>query len=300
MSANLLLGYALSAAAGPGDDPVAEARAAERLGFDFVALADHPVGGHPSYETLTLLTWLAARTERIGIAAKVLGVPFRRPAMVAKSAESVQRLSGGRLILGLGGGYSDDEIAALGAPVPSPRAKVDGMAEAIEIMHRIWSGPEVTYHGRVHSVEKLTMSPRPAHPIPIWLGTYGPRALAATGRLADGWIPSLGFAAPAAIPEMLDRIRTAAVAAGRAPDAVRAIYNVPVALARSGARAADTVTGSAAEIVEQLREFGDLGFTGFNLVVAPGQLEAVATEVLPALGRGTGRSAMTGTEIRSG
>ena len=283
MSANFLVGYALAAAAGPGTDPVTEAQAAERLGFDFVASADHPVGDHPTYETLTLLAWVAAHTERIGIAAKVLGVPFRRPAMVAKAAESLQRLSGGRLILGLGGGHSDDEIAALGAPVPSPRAKVDGMSEAIEIMHRIWSGPDVTYRGRIHSVENLTMSPRPAHPIPVWLGTYGPRALAATGRLADGWIPSLGFAAPAKVPEMLNRIRAAAVAAGRAPDAVRAIYNVPVALARPGTRAADSVTGSAADIAGQLREFGTLGFTGFNLVVAPGQIEAVAAEVLPAL-----------------
>jgi alkanesulfonate monooxygenase SsuD/methylene tetrahydromethanopterin reductase-like flavin-dependent oxidoreductase (luciferase family) len=283
MSANHLIGCSLSTAAGPGADPVADAQAAERLGFDFVASADHPAGGDPTYETLTLLAWVAARTERIGIAAKVLGVPFRRPAMVAKAAESLQRFSGGRLILGLGGGYADEEIAALGAPVPSPRAKVDGMAEAIEIMHRIWSGPDVTYRGRVHSVENLTMSPRPAAAIPIWLGTYGPRALAATGRLADGWIPSLGFAAPSEIAGMLDRIRAAAVDAGRAPDAVRAIYNVPVTLDRRAGRATGTVTGSAAAVVEQLHEFTALGFTGLNLVVAPGQLEAVAADVLPAL-----------------
>lgn len=203
--------------------------------------------------------------------------------MVAKSAESLQRLSGGRLILGLGGGYDDNEIAALGAPVTSARTKVDGMAEAIEIMHRVWSGPDLTYRGRVHSVENLTMTPRPVHPIPIWLGTYGPRALAATGRLADGWIPSLGFAGPSMIAGMLDRIRTAAVDAGRAPDAVRAIYNVPVTLGRRAARATGTVTGSAADVAGQLREFTALGFTGFNLVVAPGQIEAVAADVLPAL-----------------
>jgi alkanesulfonate monooxygenase SsuD/methylene tetrahydromethanopterin reductase-like flavin-dependent oxidoreductase (luciferase family) len=128
------------------------------------------------------------------------------------------------------------------------------MAEAVEIMHRIWSGSDVTYRGRIHSVQKLTMSPRPAHAIPIWLGTYGPRALAATGRLAD-WIPSLGFAAPSAIPAMLDRIRirTAAAEAGRAPEAVRAIYNVSVEVDRRAARASDTITGSAADFIEQLR-----------------------------------------------
>lgn len=283
MSASFLIGYALSTGAGPGTDPIAEAQSAERAGFDFVACSDHPVGGHPSYETLTLLAWVAARTERIGIATKVLGVPFRRPAMVAKAAESLQRLSGGRLILGLGGGYADEEITALGAPAMSPRTKVDGMAEAIEIMHRIWSGPDTTYRGRVHAVENLTMTPRPERQIPIWLGTYGPRALTATGRLADGWVPSLGFAAPAAIPQMLERIRTAAVTAGRAPDAVRAIYNVPVLIDRHARRAPDTVTGSAADIAEQLREFAALGFTGFNLVVAPGQADAVAAELLPML-----------------
>lgn len=287
MSATLQIGYALSPDAGPGSTPVRQAQLAERLGFDFIAAPDHPVGVAPSYETLTLLTWIAAHTERIGIATKVLGVPFRQPAMMAKTAESLQRLSGGRLILGLGGGYDDDEIAALGLPVPCPRDKVDGMAEAIEIMHRAWSQARVTYRGRIHSVQDLTTSPRPAHPIPIWLGTYGPRALAATGRLADGWIPSLGFARPAAIPAMLDRIRTAAVGAGRTPDAVQAIYNVSIDLddgaAGANARASDTVTGSAPDVVEQLREFTELGFTGFNLVVAPDQLEAVAADVLPAL-----------------
>jgi alkanesulfonate monooxygenase SsuD/methylene tetrahydromethanopterin reductase-like flavin-dependent oxidoreductase (luciferase family) len=283
MSAIELVGYALSTAAERGSDPVAEAVAAERLGFDFVASADHPVGTTPTYETLTLLTWVAARTERIGIAAKVLAVPFRRPAMVAKAAESLQRLAGGRLILGLGGGSADDEIAALGAAVPTPGDKVDGMAEAIEIMHRIWSGPDVTYAGRIHAVSNLTMTPRPDRPIPIWLGTYGPRALAATGRLADGWIPSLGYAGPSEIPGMLARIRSASEAAGRAPDAVRAVYNVSLTLDRRARRAGGTVSGSAADVVEQLLEFADLGFTGLNLVVAPGQLERVAADVLPAL-----------------
>jgi alkanesulfonate monooxygenase SsuD/methylene tetrahydromethanopterin reductase-like flavin-dependent oxidoreductase (luciferase family) len=283
MSVKLVVGYSLGTGVEPGVDPVGAARAAERAGFDFVAAADHPVGSEPTYETLTMLAWVAARTERIGICAKVLGVPFRRPAMVAKSAESLQRLSGGRFILGLGGGYDDDEIAALGAPVPSARAKVDGMTDAIEIIHRVWSGPNVTFQGRVHSVEKLTMCPRPEQQIPIWLGTYGPRALAATGRLADGWIPSLGFAPPSAIPEMLDRIHTAAAAADRRPGAVRAIYNVAITIEPRAARATDTLTGSAADVVEQLQEFRALGFSGFNFVVAPGQVEAVGADVLPAL-----------------
>lgn len=111
-------------------DPFAEARRAEELGFDLVCLWDHPLGDHPSLETWTLLTWIAARTDRIALATDVLAVPFRLPALTAKMAETLDRLSGGRLILGLGGGGSDHEIAGLGAPARTPMEKVDGLGEA--------------------------------------------------------------------------------------------------------------------------------------------------------------------------
>lgn len=280
---SLLIGIGISTSAAPGADPVAEALTAEALGFDFVSASDHPVGAHPSYETPTLLTWIAARTTRIGIASRVLGVPFRRPAVVAKAAESLHRLSGGRLILGLGAGHSDDEIHALGGRVPSPRAKVDGLADAIEIMRNAWTQPNASHDGVIYSVDGLQLEPKPDRPIPIWLGTYGPRALAVTGRLADGWIPSLGSAGPARIPELLDRIRTASVATGRAPDAVRAIYNVPVHLDPTAHSTEDTVAGSATDIVEQLQELTELGFTGFNLMPSGDQIRAIADSVLPSL-----------------
>lgn len=248
------------------DDPLGKSLAAEAAGYDFVSASDHPAGRTPCYEALTLLTWIAARTTRIAVATRVLGVPFRRPLMVAKAAESLQRLSGGRLILGLGGGYLDDEIAAVGAPPVTPGQKVDGLAAAVETIRRGWSGAIV---------------PAPSRPIPIWLGTYGPRALAVTGRLADGWIPSYGFAGPDQIPEMWDRILTAAAAAGRPPDSVRAVYNVPVTIGDSAEEG--RVTGSAADVVEQLRSFTALGFSGFSLMPSPDSAAAVAAEVLPAL-----------------
>lgn len=96
----------------PGTDPVATALAAEDLGFDFVSAFDHPCGSEPTYETWTMLSWIAAATSRIRVATRVLGVPYRHPALVAKMAETFARLSGGRLILGLGGGYSDGEEPA--------------------------------------------------------------------------------------------------------------------------------------------------------------------------------------------
>src|SRR5689334_20444558 len=279
----ILVGVGISSSAAGDDDPLAQALEAEALGFDFVSASDHPIGEHASYETLTLLTWIAARTNRLGVATRVMGVPFRRPGMIAKAAESLHRLSGGRLILGLGGGYSDVEIRSLGAPQPSPRDKVDGLADAIEIMRGAWTGNSVTHHGPVYDVESLVMRPTPISPIPIWLGTYGPRALAVTGRLADGWIPSFGFAGPERIPAMLTRIRDASEQAGRERDAVRAIYNVPVDLASRSSGPDGMVAGPARDVISRLGEFARLGFTGFNLICPSGQMEVIAAEVLPAV-----------------
>jgi alkanesulfonate monooxygenase SsuD/methylene tetrahydromethanopterin reductase-like flavin-dependent oxidoreductase (luciferase family) len=107
---SLLMGIGISDRAAPGDDPAADAVTAEAVGYDAVPAAGHPVRTYPTYETQTLLTWIAARTTRIGIVPRVLGVPFRQPALVAKAAESLQRLSHGRLILGLGVGYLDAEV----------------------------------------------------------------------------------------------------------------------------------------------------------------------------------------------
>jgi probable F420-dependent oxidoreductase len=281
--AALLIGTGISTSAAPGADPLAEALAAETAGYDFVSASDHPAGSQPSYETTTLLTWIAARTTRIGIATRVLGVPFRRPAMLAKTAESLDRLSGGRLILGLGAGYDDDEIAALGAPHATGREKVDGLGDAIEILRAAWTTPRATHRGRIYSIEDLVIEPKPTRPIPIWLGSYGPRSLAVTGRLADGWIPSLGHAEPAEIPAMLARVRSAAVAAGRPADAVRAIYNVGVRIDPTARTAEGTVAGTATDVIEQLGAYTELGFTGFNLMPAPGQARAVADQILPAL-----------------
>src|SRR5689334_1687780 len=155
----LLVGLGISASAAPGADPVAQARRAEGLGFDFVSASDHPCGSQPTYETWTLLSWIAAATSRIRVATRVLGVPYRPPPIVAKMAETLDRLSGGRLILGLGGGYSDEEFRAFGLRVPSPREKVDGMAEAIEIAHGLWRVPRFSYTGTRYRTEAADLEP---------------------------------------------------------------------------------------------------------------------------------------------
>jgi probable F420-dependent oxidoreductase len=270
-------------------DPVAAARRAEELGFDFVSTSDHPSGSAPSNEVWTALSFMAAHTTRIRFMPRVLGVPYRQPAMVAKMAETLDRLSGGRLILGLGGGASDEEFRAFGLGVPSARDKIDGLAEAIEILRGLWTKPAFTYAGRLYHTDAAPMEPKPARPVPIWLGTFGPRALAVTGRLADGWMPSLGYAPRERLPEMRDAIARAAEAAGRSIDDITRALNVEVRVG-AGAAGADALTGPADRIVESLVDLVGIGFTAFNLKPSgPGyadQVEQLAATVLPTL-RGT-------------
>lgn len=93
-AAAMIFGLNVTTSAGPGAGPVAEARTAEALGFDFVSASDHPSGSQPSFESWTMLTWIAAATEHIAVASRVLSLPLRARALVAKMAESLDRLSG--------------------------------------------------------------------------------------------------------------------------------------------------------------------------------------------------------------
>jgi probable F420-dependent oxidoreductase len=278
-------GLNLPTSAASGADPVALARRAEQLGFDFVSSSDHPCGTSPSFETWTMLTWVAACTSRIRIATRVLGMPYRSPAMVAKMAESLDRLSCGRLILGLGGGYSDDEFRALGLGVRSPRDKVDGLEEGVRIIRGLWSEPSFSFPGRIYQTDEATIEPKPAHRIPIWLGTFGPRALAITGRLADGWIPSLGFAPPDEVVGLRDRVIAAARTAGRDPGEITYAYNIGVRVDERAQATSSLVAGSPDAVADQIAGFARLGFSAFNLMPSGDglveQAERLARDVVP-------------------
>jgi alkanesulfonate monooxygenase SsuD/methylene tetrahydromethanopterin reductase-like flavin-dependent oxidoreductase (luciferase family) len=282
----LVLGLNLSTSAAPGADPVADAIEAERLGFDLVSANDHPMGSSPTHELWTLLAWVAARTSTIKVASRVMGVPYRNPAVLAKMAASLQTLSGGRLILGIGGGSSDEGIAAVGAGTLTPRDKIDRLEDALRIMRGLWSEPAFSYEGRVHTVREATIEPRPSEAIPIWTGAFGERGLRLTGELADGWIPSLDMAPPDTARAMRERILRAAGDAGRAPDAITCVCNLEV---RIGAEVPDhsVVSGDPDRVVERLRELVEVGFGGMNFIVAgpdaEEQRERLAVEVLPAL-----------------
>ncbi|MFN2595362.1 MAG: LLM class flavin-dependent oxidoreductase [Actinomycetota bacterium] len=283
---DVLFGLNVPTTAGPHTDPLVLASRAESGGFDFVSSNDHPCGTQPNYETWTMLTWIAASTRRIRVATRVLGVPYRPPAMVAKMAESLDRLSGGRLILGLGGGYSDDEFRAFGLKVPSPAQKVEGLEDAINIARGLWSETRFTYEGKHYQTKDADITPKPDHAIPIWLGTFGKRALALTGRLADGWIPSLSEdASPERVPAMLETIERAAEDAGRDPSAIRRVYNLEVNLNERADSDPYLVSGSSEEVVDRLTEFAGLGFDAFNFgVVGEGldeQLDQLSQDIFP-------------------
>jgi probable F420-dependent oxidoreductase len=285
--AQLQIGLGLSMAPGPGVDPLAEARLAEEAGFDYVSASDHLNGKTPSYEPWTLLTAVAAQTTRIRVLTRVLAVPYRNPGVLAKMAETLDRLSGGRLMLGLGGGFVDDEFRAFGLPVPTNRDRIDGIVEQIAIARKIWSEASATFEGRLYRVDEAVVEPKPQHRVPIWLGVYKPRGLALTGREADGWIPSIGFAPPPVVVGLWEQVRTAAEAAGRDPAEITAAYNMLIRVGDDLAGNVMTVSGSAAAITDQLAGFVELGFTSFNLAPVGDQrmdqIERLGRDVLPGL-----------------
>ena len=284
---DLMFGVNVSTSAAGDADPVGDARFAEQLGFDFVSANDHPGGGSPNFETWTMLAWIAAATTRIHLATRVLGMPLRPPAVLAKMSETFDRLSGGRLILGLGAGGSDVELRSFGAPAASAGERIDGLVDAVSIIRGLWAQRAFTYSGKVHGTVAAELEPKPARPIPIWLGTFGPRALKITGRLADGWIPTLGYVSAEQLPDMCDRVFTAAREAGRDPAEIACVLNMEIAIDGYSEPDPDVVTGSTEQIARQLADFVALGFTGFNISPAGHspreQLMRIAGEVIPAV-----------------
>ena len=264
---------------------MADALHIESLGFDLLTVSDHLVGTEPTFETWTLLTWAGANTSRVGLLPTVLGLPYRHPPVVAKMAESLDRLSGGRLTLGLGGGGSDAEFRAFGLPVRRPAEKVQGLREAIEIIRGLWSEPSFSYSGQLYSVAAANVEPKPGRRIPIWTGSYGRRSLELTGRLADGWNPSMAYAPPEIAPKMREVVRKAAAEAGRNPDDITCSYNVSVYVDEKARPTPRMVAGPPDQVADRLAQFVRAGFSTL-IFWARGRAEGrerLASEVLPVV-----------------
>jgi alkanesulfonate monooxygenase SsuD/methylene tetrahydromethanopterin reductase-like flavin-dependent oxidoreductase (luciferase family) len=199
---------------------------ADAVGFDIIGVQDHPYQRR-FYDTWTLLTAIAVRTTRITVFPDVANLPLRPPAVLAKAAASLDLLSGGRIELGLGAGGFWEAIKAMGGPVRTPGESVSALEEAIQVIRLMWSGGRgLRFDGKFYKLSGVNAGPVPAHPIGIWLGAYKPRMLALVGRLADGWVPSLGVMKPSDMADANARIDEAAVAAGREPGAIRRVLNV--------------------------------------------------------------------------
>ena len=203
---------------------------ADRAGLDLVTFQDHPY--QPAFlDTWTLLSFVAARTERVRLSGNVLSLPLRPPAVLARAAASLDILSGGRFELGIGAGAFPDAAAAMGARRLSAGQAVVALREAIEIIRDLWDTDAtglVRHDGRYYRTVGAKRGPRPAHDIGIWVGSYKPKMLELTGQVADGWLPSLEYLANGAdsLPGLNARIDEAAQAAGRSPEAVRRLLNI--------------------------------------------------------------------------
>ena len=202
---------------------------ADRSGLDLVTFQDHPY--QPTFlDTWTLLSYVAARTERVHLSGNVLSLPLRPPAVLARAAASLDRLSGGRVELGLGAGAFWDGIAAMGGRRLTPGQGVDALREAVTIIREIWDTETrggVRLDGTYYQAAGAKRGPAPAHDIPVWIGAYKKRMLALTGEIGDGWLPTIEYLPDGvdSLPGINARIDEAAVSAGRSPGDVRRLMN---------------------------------------------------------------------------
>ena len=191
------VGYACPNVGSPPTGPDAMrivSQAADDLGFHSMWLADHIVKPLPAdsprytwdlYEPLVSAAYVAALTKRVKLAFGVLILPYRNPVVTAKMLASIDRMSNGRLIAGVGVGYLKGEFQALGIPQKNTGAMTD---EYIDAFRALWASEEPTFHGRWVNVENVIFRPRPVQdPVPIWIGGVSEPALDRTARLGDGW-----------------------------------------------------------------------------------------------------------------
>jgi alkanesulfonate monooxygenase SsuD/methylene tetrahydromethanopterin reductase-like flavin-dependent oxidoreductase (luciferase family) len=259
---------------------LAQVRAVEDAGLELVGIQDHPYQRR-FFDTMALIAFLAARTERVRLFPAVANLPLRHPAMLAKEAATIDVLSGGRFELGLGAGAFWEAIEAFGGPRRSGPESVDALEEAIAILRGCWSGERsVTFEGEHYRVRGMKFGPPPAHPIGIWLGAYGPRMMRIVGRLADGWFPSLPRLPLDELPGRARMIDDAAERAGRDPRSIRRIANLGGTI--TDGPVTDWLHGPPSHWLEELGRLAtDFGFDGF--LVSSDQVERLATEVAPAL-----------------
>ncbi|MFZ0546215.1 MAG: LLM class flavin-dependent oxidoreductase, partial [Candidatus Promineifilaceae bacterium] len=208
-------------------EPFHRAKVADENGVALITLMDHPYNTN-LFETWTLLTALAMKTERVHMATNVANLPLRPPAMLAKMAATLDVLSNGRMELGLGAGAYWPGVEAMGGPNRSAGEAYRAFRDALHIIRGYWgnAGKSFTYEGEVYKVKGARPGPEPAHRIPIWTGAYGPKMLNLTGRMADGIFVSSSYVSRQRLLEINEQLDAGAAEAGRETADIRRGYNV--------------------------------------------------------------------------
>ncbi len=253
---------------------LAMARAAEESGFDSIWIGDHLLYRSPErapWEAWTLLSALAAVTNRVRLGPLVACAGFHPPGLLAKMAATVDEVSGGRFVLGLGAGWNADEFAAFGIPYDR---RVSRFAEAFAIVRGLLAGERVTLDGEFANTQDAVLLPPPARRVPLMIGSNGPRVLGIALPHADAWntwYTDFGNT-PEGFAALNERISAAAREVGRAPEEVERSACVHVVLDRgSGERPIEVppLEGTSAQVAARLRELADAGADEAILVVSP-------------------------------
>ena len=267
----------------PFPELIAMAQSAEEAGFDSIWLGDHllydlPVGPRGPWEAWTSLAALAASTERVLLGPLVASAGFHNPAMLAKQAATVDAISQGRLIVGLGAGWNEREYRAFGFPFDH---RVSRFEEAFTVIASLLRDGECDFHGRFYDLDNCVLHPRPHRPggPPLMVGSIRPRMLSIALPYVDAWNvwwsdygnSAVGFALVKA------RIDEALAAAGRSVGEVQATCAVHVRLPGGagrqmggyGGRTVEPIRGTPAEIAGQLAAFTAVGADHIQLVVDP-------------------------------
>jgi len=237
------------------------ARTAEAEGYTSVWASDHLLVGpdFPRYgtifECLSTLAWVAAKTERVRVGSSVLVLPMRHAVVAAKQAATIDNLTGGRLILGVGAGWNEGEFERLGAPFKSRGRVFD---ESLEVMRRLWTVETPSFSGEFYSFGDSLFFPKPAarRGPPLWIGGGSDKALRRAARLGDGW--HADEVLPDDFRTKLETLRRYAGDAGRSvASSIR--YTVDLFTATGAKRAGERASGPATAIATEVGMKGDFG-----------------------------------------
>jgi len=282
----------------PFPELIRMAQAAEEVGFDSVWLGDHllydlPIGPRGPWEVWTSLAALAASTERVLLGPLVASAGFHEPTMLAKQAATVDAISGGRLILGLGSGWNEREYRAFGFPFDR---RVSRFAEAFTIIRSLLADGSIDFAGEFYRVENCVLHPSPVRPggPPLMVGSVRPRMLSITLPYVDSW--NVWWSdygnSPAGFAEVKATVDQAVLESGRTTDvsATCAVFvQLPGGAGRQmggyGRSKVEPVRGSAGEVAEQIAAFATVGAAHVQLVVDPITRESIEwfAEVLTIL-----------------